>query len=95
MARLAQGAQRIGEAVADRMSDPGKRRVLLAISIDDDFQRVVCLGNAKDCSTISASSSAASVPFFWSAKRVLRLSMNAATPPPGTIELNRHPSLPA
>src|SRR5947209_6593059 len=38
---------------------------------------------AKDCSTISASSSAASVPFFSSATSVLMLSMNAATPPPG------------
>jgi hypothetical protein len=32
---------------------------------------------------------------FSSVRSVPTLSMNAATPPPGTIKLNRHPSLPA
>ena len=42
---FAEGAQRISEAVADRLSDPRECRVLLSVSIDDHSQRVVCLGN--------------------------------------------------
>jgi hypothetical protein len=35
MAGFAEGTQRIGESAADRLSDPGERRVLHGISIDD------------------------------------------------------------
>jgi hypothetical protein len=45
MAGLAEGTQRIGESVTDRLSDPGERRVFLGISIDDHSQCFVCLGD--------------------------------------------------
>jgi hypothetical protein len=35
MAGFAEGTQRIGGSVADRLSDPGKRSVLVGISVDD------------------------------------------------------------